>query len=171
MFHHCKRLIPIVPWRGFLVNQQHPGPVIRNFWSLYRPSDMRSVFRDMDKALERFERDVIDHFPFRRILPRSIPIQGIVQRGDVYRVNVDVDGFKPEEINISMKDNILVIRARMERKGEDGSKFQQEFTREMTLPEEVDPTSLKSFLGNDGVLSIEASYKPEAKPKEIPVSR
>lgn len=161
----------MVSRRGFLVNQQHPGPVIRNFWSLYRPSDMRSVFRDMDKALERFERDVIDHFPFRRILPRSIPIQGIVQRGDVYRVNVDVDGFKPEEINISMKENILVIGARMERKGEDGSKFQQEFTREMTLPEEVDPTSLKSFLGNDGVLSIEASYKPEAKPKEIPVSR
>jgi HSP20 family molecular chaperone IbpA len=125
----------------------------------------------MDKALERFERDMIDHFPFRRLFPRSIPIQGVVQRGDVYRVNVDVDGFKPEEINISVKENILVIGAKMERKGEDGSKFQQEFTREVTLPEEVDVTSLKSFLGNDGVLSIEASYKPDAKSKEIPVSR
>lgn len=161
----------MVPWRGFLVNQQHPGPVIRNFWSLYRPSGVRSVFRDIDRAMERFEKDMIDHFPFRRLLPRSIPIQGVIQRGDVYRVNVDVDGFKPEEINISMKENTLVIGAKMERKSEDGSKFQQEFTREMTLPEEVDLTTLKSFLGNDGVLSIEASYKSEAKPKEIPVSR
>jgi HSP20 family molecular chaperone IbpA len=159
----------MVAWRGFLVNQQYPVPVIRNFWSLYRPSDMRSVFRDVERAVERFERDMIDHFPFRR--PRSIPIQGVVQRGDVYRVNVDVDGFKPEEINISVKENALVIGAKMERKAEDGSKFQQEFTREMTLPEEVDLTTLKSFLSNDGVLSIEASYKSEAKPKEIPVNR
>jgi HSP20 family molecular chaperone IbpA len=132
---------------------------------------MRSVFRDIDRAVERFERDMIDHFPFRRLLPRSIPIQGVIQRGDVYRVNVDVDGFKPEEINISVKENTLVIGAKMERKSEDGSKFQQEFTREMALPEEVDLTTLKSFLGNDGVLSIEASYKSEAKAKEIPVSR
>jgi HSP20 family molecular chaperone IbpA len=125
----------------------------------------------MDKALERFEKDMIDHFPFSRLLPRPIPIQGVVQSGDVYRFNVDVHGFKPEEIKISVKENNLVIGAKMERKGEDGSKFQQEFTREITLPEEVDPTSLKSFLGNDGVLSIEASYKPDAKSKEIPVSR
>jgi HSP20 family molecular chaperone IbpA len=94
-----------------------------------------------------------------------------VQSGDVYRINVDVDGFKPEEITISLKENILTIQAKMERKAEDGSKFQQEFTRELSLPENVDPTSLKSFLGNDGVLNIEASYKPEVKPKEIPVSR
>jgi HSP20 family molecular chaperone IbpA len=121
--------------------------------------------------MERFERDIIDHFPFRRLLPRSIPIQGVVQRGDVYRVNVDVDGFKPEEINISIKENTIIIGAKMERQAEDGSKFQQEFRREMTLPEEVDPSTLKSFLANDGVLSIEASYKSEAKQKEIPVSR
>jgi HSP20 family molecular chaperone IbpA len=125
----------------------------------------------MDNAMEKFEREFINYFPFRRLAPRSIPIQGVIQHGDVYRLNVDVDGFKPEEINVSLKENILVIKAKMERKTEDGSKFQQEFTREMTLPDNVDITSLKSFLGNDGVLNIEASYKPDAKPKEIPVSR
>jgi crystallin alpha B len=129
------------------------------------------VFRELDRAVDRLERDFIDHFPFRRLGPRSLPIQGVVQSGDVYRVNVDVNGFKPEEINVSLKEKTLVIQAKMERKAEDGSKFQQEFTREMSLPDNVDPTSLKSFLGNDGNLNIEASYKPEEKPKEIPVNR
>jgi HSP20 family molecular chaperone IbpA len=94
-----------------------------------------------------------------------------VQSGDVYRINVDVDGFKPEEISISLKENLLTVQAKMERKAGDGSKFQQEFTREMSLPDNVDPTSLKSFLGSDCVLKIQASYKPEVKPEEIPVSR
>jgi len=35
----------------------------------------------------------------------------------------------------------------------------------------VDVSSLKSFLGADGILSIEADYKSGRKPKEIPVSR
>jgi hypothetical protein len=41
----------------------------------------------------------------------------------------------------------------------------------MTLPDDVDASSLKSFLGADGILSIEAAYKSDSKPKEIPVSR
>jgi HSP20 family molecular chaperone IbpA len=124
----------------------------------------------MEKFRE-FERDLIEHFPFRRLSPHSIPIQGVVQRGDVYRINVDVDGFKPEEISISLRDNTLTIEAKVDRKMDDGSKFQQECSREMTLPDAVDETSLKAFLGADGILSIEASYKSDRKQKEIPVSR
>lgn len=121
--------------------------------------------------MERFERDVIESFPFRRLTPQSIPIQGVVQRGDVYRINVSMDGFKPEEITISLKENTITVEGKMDRKMDDGSRFQQECTREMTLPDDVDATSLKSFLGADGILSIEADYKPDRKAKEIPVSR
>jgi HSP20 family molecular chaperone IbpA len=121
--------------------------------------------------MEKFEREMIERFPFRRLAPQSIPIQGVVQRGDVYRISVDVDGFKPEEITISLKENTLTIEAKMDRKMDDGSKLQQEFTREMTVPDDVDENSLKSFLGADGILSVEAPYKSDRKPKEIPVSR
>jgi HSP20 family molecular chaperone IbpA len=82
-----------------------------------------------------------------------------------------MDGFKPEEITISLKGNTLTVEGKMDRKMDDGSKFQQECTREMTLPDDVDASSLKSFLGPDGILSIEAAYKTDKKPKEIPVSR
>jgi HSP20 family molecular chaperone IbpA len=121
--------------------------------------------------MEKFERDVIESFPFRRLSPHSIPIQGVVQRGDAYRINVNMEGFKPEEISISLKGNTVTVEGKMDRKMDDGSKFQQVSAREMTLPDDVDETSLKSFLGADGILSIEAAYKPDSKPKEIPVSR
>jgi HSP20 family molecular chaperone IbpA len=124
----------------------------------------------MDKFRE-FERDLIEHFPFRRLSPHSIPIQGVVQRGDVYRINVDVDGVKPEEISISLRGNTLTVETKIDRKMGDGSKFQQECSREMTVPDDVDETTLKSFLGADGILSIEAAYKSDRRPKEIPVSR
>jgi len=129
------------------------------------------MLRDVDRTMEKFERDFIESFPFRRLTPQSIPIQGVVQRGDVYRINVSMNGFKPEEITISLKENTLTVEGKMDRKMDDGSKFQQESTREMTLPDDVDVSSLKSFLGADGILSIEADYKSGRKPKEIPVSR
>lgn len=169
MFQHCKRALPLVP--RLLVQQQHQHPVPRYIWNLARPADFRYVARDMDRAMERFERELVDFFPFRRhFLPRPIAIEGVQQRPDAYHLNIDVQGFKPEEIKVSLKDNIVTIRAKMERTGEDGSKYQQEFSRELTLPENVDPAELKSYL-SDGVLSIEAAYKPEEKPKEIPVSK
>lgn len=121
--------------------------------------------------MEKFERDLLESFPFRRLTPQSIPIQGVVQRGDAYRLNVSMDGFKPEEITITIKENTLTVEGKMDRKMDDGSRFQQECTREMTLPDDVDATSLKSFLGADGILSIEADYKSDRKSKEIPVSR
>lgn len=160
------------PYRGAMLHQQrHQVPVRRNIWGWYRPSDFRTVLRDVDRTVEKFERDLLESFPFRRLTPQSIPIQGVVQRGDAYRLNVSMDGFKPEEITITIKENTLTVEGKMDRKMDDGSRFQQECTREMTLPDDVDATSLKSFLGADGILSIEADYKSDRKSKEIPVSR
>lgn len=169
MFQHCKKAFPLVP--RLLIQRQHQQSLPRYIWNFGRPVDLRSIVRDMDRAAERFEREVADFFPFRRhFFPRPIAIEGVKQRGDAYHLNFDVQGFKPEEINVSLKDNVLKIQAKMERTGEDGSKYQQEFSRELTLPENVDPAELKSYL-HDGILSIEATYKPEEKPKEIPVSK
>ena len=162
----------MVPYRGSMLHQQlHHVPVKRNIWGWHRPSDYRAMLRDVDRTMEKFERDLIESFPFRRLTPQSIPIQGVVQRGDVYRLNVSMDGFKPEEITISLKENTLTVEGKTNRKMDDGSRFQQECTREMTLPDDVDVTSLKSFLGADGILSIEADFKSDRKSKEIPVSR
>lgn len=53
-----------------------------------------------------------------------------------------------------------------------GRKVRLEFTKNYSLPENVDPKALKSTLSNDGVLQIEAPAPPAVEaPKEhlIPI--
>jgi HSP20 family molecular chaperone IbpA len=79
--------------------------------------------------------------------------------------------FKPNEITVQTQDNTLKVHARHAHE-EDGRKFYQEFFRECTLPENVDPKKLQSSLTNDGVLQIEAPVQPTVvAPKEhlIPI--
>lgn len=67
----------------------------------------------------------------------------------------DCRKFKPEEITVKTMDDRLSVHAKHvdERPGR---RVHHEFTREMTLPKEVDPKKLESHLLQDGVLQIEA---------------
>lgn len=98
-----------------------------------------------------------------------MPIEGKETKQDSYRVNIDVQGFKPEDIKISLKEGILKIEAHMDKTAEDGSRFQQSIVREFTLPSNVEQSSVKSLLHEDGVLSIEASLNKQNEPKDIPI--
>ena len=52
---------------------------------------------------------------------------------------------------VSLKDRVLSIQAKMDRKTEDGSRYFQEVTREYLLPESLKIDQLKSVYGDDGV--------------------
>ncbi|XP_049937399.1 uncharacterized protein LOC126412059 [Schistocerca serialis cubense] len=142
----------------------------RSFWDFSRSSDLRSLARDMERQVERLEREIMGGFPFNRLRPRYIPISGTSTSPKSYRYNIDVEGFKPEEIQVSLKDRLLTLSAKMDRTSEDGSRFYQEIVRQVTIPENVKIEELKSYI-NDGVLSIEAPLESASGPKEIPVSR
>lgn len=53
---------------------------------------------------------------------------------------------------VSLKDRMLGINAKMDRKGYDGSRFYQEVTREYLLPETLKLDGLKSTFTDDGVI-------------------
>lgn len=72
--------------------------------------------------------------------------------------------FKPEEIEVKTLDKKLKVHAKHVQEDE-GRKITQEFTREFSLPENVDPNKLKSHLSEDGVLQIEAPVPPPPEPK------
>lgn len=153
-----------------VVSSQH-----RNFWGIPRPNDFRLMLRDVDRQMDHFEREMQSFFrnsPLVSLLPRSVPVEAAETSGNTYRINIDVAGFKPEDIKLSLKDRLLTIEAKMEQKSEDGSRLYQEMSRVYTLPENVEVENLKSLL-NDDILSIEAplSGKEATKPQEIPISR
>lgn len=103
---------------------------------------------------------------------------GIMPKKDAFEVDLDVQGYKPEDLNITVKDNELTISGSHEEKNEDGTHYQsRHFSRKFTLPENVEMDKMKSVLAADGrTLRVEAPLKQPAieekkeEPKEVPIA-
>ena len=102
---------------------------------------------------------------------------GVVQKDNSYGINLNVDGFQPKDINVSLQDDVLTVTGKHEEKSEDGSRFSsRQFTRSYRLPEHVQQEQMKSVLAADGrTLKIEApilkpQQKPVEAPKEVPIA-
>ena len=99
-------------------------------------------------------------------------------RDNAFNVNLNVDGFKPEGLKVSVKDNMLTVTGKHEDKSEDGSRYvSREFTRSYRLPETAQVDQMKSTLAADGrtlkietpVLRPEPVAAPPEQPKAIPI--
>ena len=102
-------------------------------------------------------------------LPASFMRTDIVEKEDKYLVHVDLPGFKKEEINVSLEDNVLEISAQKssEEKSEDGSYIRRERysgqqTRTLRIPEGTKEEDIKASF-EDGVLQIEVPNVVEGK--------
>ncbi|XP_032057499.1 heat shock protein beta-7 isoform X4 [Aythya fuligula] len=63
--------------------------------------------------------------------------------GNTYQFTVDVSDFAPEDIIVTTSNNQIEVHA-----------------EKCQLPEDVDPTSVSSSLGDDGTLTIRARRQP-----------
>jgi molecular chaperone IbpA len=119
------------------------------------------LFDLMDESL-RFEPE--DHYP-----PCNI-----VRTGEnTYRISLAVAGFKPEQVNVTVNENMLIISATAEDKQDKGEYFYRgiagrSFQRRFNL---ADYMVVKGASLNDGLLQIELERElPEAmKPRRIEI--
>ncbi|KAK7479742.1 hypothetical protein BaRGS_00029018 [Batillaria attramentaria] len=91
--------------------------------------------------------------------------------GQEFRLNVDVNAFKPEEVEVKTTGQQLNIKAKHEEKTKDSAVL-HEFSRSYTLPEDVDPDSLVCSLSKDGIMTVKGPVAalegpPEKKKKAI----
>ena len=91
-------------------------------------------------------------------------------------VHAMVPGFKPEEIEISVKDNVLILsgETKKEDKKEDANTIYSEwrsnrFFRQLTLPAEVTAEKVKAHL-KDGILQLKLPKAALHEAKQIAVS-
>ena len=84
----------------------------------------------------------------------------VYQTKSSFVIQAPVAGIKPEDLDISVEDGILVLRGKREKTEEIQEKdyFYQEcywgaFSRKVSLPEDVDPSNIKAFL-KKGILTI-----------------
>ncbi|XP_043279358.1 protein lethal(2)essential for life-like [Venturia canescens] len=92
---------------------------------------------------------------------------------DKFHVALDVQQFKPEEIQVKVQDNFIVVEGKHEEKRDDHGIVSRHFVRKYMVPEQCDPEQTTSTLSSDGVLTISAPRKPESleskRVKPIPI--
>lgn len=105
---------------------------------------------------------------------RPTPIE-ITETKENLNVRAAVPGFKPEEIEISIKDTDLIIsgECHAEEKKEDETTIQREwrsdrFCRQITLPSEVETESVGAEL-KDGILHLSLKKKAAEEAARIAV--
>jgi len=80
-----------------------------------------------------------------------------------FEVSLDTHHYRPDEIKVSVVNNILGVEGKHEEKSDDGSKYvSRQFVRKYTLPMECPPEKVNSNLSADGVLLITAPKRAEA---------
>ncbi len=94
----------------------------------------------------------------------------ITETDKLFNVNAMVPGFKAEEIEISVKDNVLILsgETKREEKREEENMIYSDwrsnrFFRQLTLPAEVNADKVKANL-KDGILYLKL---PKAAPHEV----
>jgi HSP20 family protein len=76
-----------------------------------------------------------------------------------YEVEVPIPGFNSSSIEMTLKDGILSVNGRTERRM---------LSRSFTVPEDVVPEKINASV-TDGMLTITLERRPEAQPKRIPI--
>ncbi len=104
------------------------------------------------------------------------PPVDIAQTTDKLVFQVEVPGFKRDELHLSVENGSLTLEG--ERKFEKETKEKSyhrversygRFYRSFALPADVDASNVSANL-SDGVLTVELPKREESRPKEIPIS-
>ena len=77
-----------------------------------------------------------------------------------YTVEIPVAGYKPEQIDVTLDQNVLTVAGKTEKR---------QFTRALVLPEEIDTENIGAKV-EDGLLTLSFSFHPKAQPKKISVT-
>lgn len=83
---------------------------------------------------------------------------------DKFQVILDVQQFKPDEINVKVVDKCVIVEAKHEEKQDEHGWISRQFVRKYMIPEQCNIDEVSSSLSSDGVLTITAPRKdkPEA---------
>jgi HSP20 family protein len=110
------------------------------------------------------------------IARRWIPPIDLVEEGDHFVLRADLPGVDQKDVNVEFQDSVLTIsgerRSESEETREGYRRFERatgSFSRSLTLPEGIDPESVKAHFAN-GVLEVTIPKPEERKPKRVEIS-
>lgn len=142
-------------------------------WNPYR--EMLSLRDQMDRLFE----DTFSLFPSTQTRLQTPRIWGldldVSETDEAYIVKAAVPGITPDELEITLTNNVLTIKGDLEAAEEqEGEVFHMRelrygsFSRSLTLPERVNADEVEAHVEN-GILTVLVPKSEESKPKRIPV--
>ncbi len=103
------------------------------------------------------------------------PSADITETDDSFEVRAELPGVTKDDVQISVKENLLTIKGeKRQEKTDDSKNFRRverhygSFERKFALPPKVEADSIKAEF-KDGVLTVSIPKPEEVKPKEIPI--
>jgi len=106
-------------------------------------------------------RDLFGFDPFQALRSNWGFEYDVVRNESGYEVEVPVPGYKPEQIDVTLKDGVMSVQAKSDRRS---------FSRSFSVPEDVDTEQITADVA-DGLLVITLARRPEAQPKKIAINR
>ena len=139
-------------------------------WSRFRELDQ--LRRDFDNVLERFLGGHAEHRAQSSAVTPAV--ESFVRDGKLV-VRADLAGVDPNDVEITLNGDRLLIRAKRERSHEEepADFFHRElcygtFERELRLPEGIETEEVKASYRN-GVLELTVPVRQGAKARKVPV--
>ncbi len=116
--------------------------------------------KNENQNLAQFGQHRDPRFDYNRFLSGSDFESRITDKGDNQKqleMSIEMKGYKPDEIKVSVKNNELIIKG--ERRHNDENRLERSFFfKSITLPPGTQIEQLQSYLNDNGQLKIEAPY-------------
>lgn len=142
---------------------------------LWKRGSLGRVDRDFDDLISRWFGEL--DFPKLREGGEFVPAVDFKETEGGYELSAEVPGLKPEEIEVSLHGDVLVLKGeKCDEREEDKESYHLversygRFYRSFRLPEEVDREKLEA-VHTDGILRVTLPKAEKIAPKEIEVKK
>ena len=125
---------------------------------------------DPFRELDRMTQQVMG----TRSRPAAMPIDAY-RAGEEFVVELDLPGFDPDSLDVTVERNVLTIHAERNRRGIDSAEMliaersHGTFSRQLILGESLDADRLSASY-HDGVLTLRVPVAERAKPRRVKVA-
>ncbi|HXI34350.1 MAG TPA: Hsp20/alpha crystallin family protein [Gemmatimonadales bacterium] len=137
---------------------------------------MLDLLYNLERRMGRvFEPFTLLDTPTNGLTGAWAPVVDIVEEPELIRIVAEIPGVKPEDVRVSMENNILTISGIKEQVAEEKAervhRYERtygEFVRTFTLPVTVDVTKVKAVV-EQGLLTLTLPKSEQAKPKFVEI--
>ena len=141
-----------------------------------RPLDTMTSLRRLNSVLD----EAFNAWPYQSeengaLTSAWIPACDVFEDKDAVKIVAEVPGVRPEDVKLSLENNLLTIRGEKKQHAEETServhRYERSygtFERTFALPTTVDPDRIIANYAH-GILTVSIPKAERARPREIPV--